>query len=135
MLKRDCSSGESGLGKSTLINTLFENKLFDLEQRANNAAPPPGTDRGRTVGIESLSSGEMHLKTDDDTRTLAEPTDECFRYRGKWSAIATDGRRHSWIWRLYQQCRLLEAYCRQHRGQIRRLPRTRKQGQPSKIGG
>ncbi|KAG7562606.1 hypothetical protein FFLO_01979 [Filobasidium floriforme] len=48
--------GESGLGKSTLINTLFENKLFDLEQRSRNAAPPPGTERGRTVGIESLSS-------------------------------------------------------------------------------
>lgn len=37
---------------------MFENKLFDLEQRSRNAAPPPGTDRGRTVGIESLSSGE-----------------------------------------------------------------------------
>jgi len=54
--------GESGLGKSTLINTLFENKLFDLEQRSRNAAPPPGTDRGRTVGIESISSGESECE-------------------------------------------------------------------------
>jgi septin 7 len=51
------SSGESGLGKSTLINTLFENKLFDPEHRARQAAPPPGTDRGKTVSIDSLSSG------------------------------------------------------------------------------
>ena len=45
--------GESGLGKSTLINTLFETKLYQPKQ-----VPGPGMDRGRTVQIESISDGE-----------------------------------------------------------------------------
>ncbi|ORX39166.1 Septin-domain-containing protein [Kockovaella imperatae] len=43
--------GESGLGKSTLINTLFETKLYEPKQ-----IPAPGVDRGRTVQIESISA-------------------------------------------------------------------------------
>lgn len=45
--------GESGLGKSTLINTLFETPLYQPKQ-----IPQPGQDRGKTVQIESISSGE-----------------------------------------------------------------------------
>jgi septin family protein len=40
--------GESGLGKSTLINTLFETKLYGPK-----SVPQPGQDRGKTVQIES----------------------------------------------------------------------------------
>ncbi|WVO15535.1 hypothetical protein L204_103194 [Cryptococcus depauperatus] len=43
--------GESGLGKSTLINTLFETKFYQPKQ-----IPEPGTDRGKTVNIESISA-------------------------------------------------------------------------------
>ncbi|KIR35322.1 septin ring protein [Cryptococcus deuterogattii MMRL2647] len=43
--------GESGLGKSTLINTLFETKLYQPKQ-----IPTPGADRGKTVQIESISA-------------------------------------------------------------------------------
>lgn len=45
--------GESGLGKSTLINTLFETKLYQPKQ-----IPTPSADRGKTVQIESISAGE-----------------------------------------------------------------------------
>lgn len=43
--------GESGLGKSTLINTLFETRLYGPKQ-----LPGPGADRGKTVQIESISA-------------------------------------------------------------------------------
>ncbi|KAL1407642.1 Cell division control protein 3 [Vanrija albida] len=43
--------GESGLGKSTLINTLFETKLYQPK-----VIPDPGADRGKTVQIESISA-------------------------------------------------------------------------------
>ncbi|WWC72963.1 uncharacterized protein I206_106927 [Kwoniella pini CBS 10737] len=43
--------GESGLGKSTLINTLFETKLYQPKN-----VPAPGEDRGQTVQIESISA-------------------------------------------------------------------------------
>lgn len=49
-------SGESGLGKSTLINTLFETKLYQPK-----VVPEPGTDRGKTVQIESISAGGFAL--------------------------------------------------------------------------
>jgi septin family protein len=46
-------TGESGLGKSTLVNTLFETQLYGPKQ-----LPGPGVDRGKTVQIESISAGE-----------------------------------------------------------------------------
>ena len=49
--------GESGLGKSTLINTLFETKLYGPK-----SVPQPGQDRGKTVQIESTSAGERWLQ-------------------------------------------------------------------------
>lgn len=51
-------AGESGLGKSTLINTLFETKLYQPK-----VIPEPGTDRGKTVNIESISAGECGTRT------------------------------------------------------------------------
>ncbi|SNX85256.1 probable cell division control protein CDC3 [Melanopsichium pennsylvanicum] len=43
--------GESGLGKSTLINTLFNTTLYPRKQ-----VPPPHQERPKTVAIESISS-------------------------------------------------------------------------------
>jgi septin family protein len=51
--RADFGPGESGLGKSTLINTLFETKLYEPK-----IIPEPGSDRGKTVNIESISAGE-----------------------------------------------------------------------------
>lgn len=44
--------GESGLGKSTLINTLFNTTLYPRKEVA-----PPHQERPRTVAIESISAG------------------------------------------------------------------------------
>ncbi|RSH77811.1 uncharacterized protein EHS24_002871 [Apiotrichum porosum] len=43
--------GESGLGKSTLINTIFETTLSPPK-----VVPEPGTDRGKTVEIQSTAA-------------------------------------------------------------------------------
>lgn len=43
--------GESGLGKSTLINTLFNTTLYPRKE-----VPPPHLERPKTVAIESISS-------------------------------------------------------------------------------
>lgn len=43
--------GESGLGKSTLINTLFNTTLYSKKE-----VPPPHHDRSKTVAIESISA-------------------------------------------------------------------------------
>ncbi|KDN45453.1 putative cell division control protein CDC3 [Tilletiaria anomala UBC 951] len=43
--------GESGLGKSTLINTLFNTTLYPRKE-----VPPPQAERHRTVAIESISA-------------------------------------------------------------------------------
>ncbi|KAJ1033871.1 hypothetical protein NDA16_000079 [Ustilago loliicola] len=43
--------GESGLGKSTLINTLFNTTLYPRKE-----VPPPHQERPKTVSIESISS-------------------------------------------------------------------------------
>ncbi|KAI5454847.1 Cell division control protein 3 [Naganishia albida] len=50
--------GDSGLGKSTLINTLFEHKLYDLgaPRSLANDASMNGNVTGRTVAIESKSA-------------------------------------------------------------------------------
>jgi septin 7 len=46
-------SGESGLGKSTLINTLFNTRLYPKKE-----VPPPHQERPKTVAIESISAGK-----------------------------------------------------------------------------
>lgn len=43
--------GESGLGKSTLINTLFNTHLYPRKE-----VPPPQQERPKTVAIESISA-------------------------------------------------------------------------------
>ncbi len=44
--------GESGLGKSTLINTLFNTTLYPEKEPL-----PPSAERPNTVAIESISAG------------------------------------------------------------------------------
>lgn len=44
--------GESGLGKSTLINTLFNTSLYAKKQ-----VPTPSQERAKTVSIESITAG------------------------------------------------------------------------------
>jgi hypothetical protein len=46
------STGESGLGKSTLINTLFNTTLYPRKEPL-----PPSAERPKTVAIESISAG------------------------------------------------------------------------------
>jgi septin 7 len=43
--------GESGLGKSTLINTLFNTSLY-----AKKNVPQPHHERSKTVAIESITA-------------------------------------------------------------------------------
>lgn len=50
--------GESGLGKSTLINTLFNTTLYPEKQPI-----PPSAERPNTVAIESISAGMRHCST------------------------------------------------------------------------
>lgn len=44
--------GESALGKSTLINTLFETQLYNKKEPL-----PPHEERPKTIAIESISAG------------------------------------------------------------------------------
>ena len=46
-----CPSGESGLGKSTLVNTLFNTSLYPPKERK-----PPRLDISKTVSIQSISA-------------------------------------------------------------------------------
>lgn len=46
------ATGESGLGKSTLINTLFNTTLYPPKE-----VLPPSAERPKTVAIESISAG------------------------------------------------------------------------------
>jgi septin 7 len=48
------SPGESGLGKSTLINTLFNTTLYPGKEPL-----PPSAERPQTVSIESISAGAL----------------------------------------------------------------------------
>jgi septin 7 len=45
------STGESGLGKSTLVNTLFNTSLYPPKERK-----PPSLDISKTVSIQSISA-------------------------------------------------------------------------------
>jgi septin 7 len=49
--------GESGLGKSTLINTLFNTKLYQPKEPL-----PPSAERPKTVAIESISAGSFSIQ-------------------------------------------------------------------------
>lgn len=50
--QRSLLVGESGLGKSTLINTLFNTRLYPPKEPL-----PPSAERPQTVAIESISAG------------------------------------------------------------------------------
>lgn len=51
-----CPLGESGLGKSTLINTLFNTTLY-----APKETLPPSAERPKTVAIQSISAGMSYI--------------------------------------------------------------------------
>ena len=50
----ECFIGESGLGKSTLVNTLFGTILYPLKE-----AREPSPDTPKTVEVQSISAGEF----------------------------------------------------------------------------
>jgi septin 7 len=50
------SLGESGLGKSTLINTLFNTTLYPPKEPL-----PPSAERPKTVAIESIGAGKFRV--------------------------------------------------------------------------
>jgi septin 7 len=52
------SSGESGLGKSTLVNTLFNTTLYPPKE-----PPAPNAERPQTVAIQSISAGNHSLSS------------------------------------------------------------------------
>lgn len=57
--------GESGLGKSTLINTLFNTTLYPPKEHLH-----PSAERPKTVAIESISAGMFCLNTTSNTSEL-----------------------------------------------------------------
>ena len=84
--------GESGLGKSTLINTLFNTTLYPPKE-----VLPPSADRPKTVAIESISAGVFIFPP------FQYPLNRLFiqhqyRHRRKWCPSSVNSRRHSWIW-------------------------------------
>ena len=54
LIRVELTAGESGLGKSTLINTLFNTPLY-----AKKHVPEPNLDRSKTVTIESITAGQL----------------------------------------------------------------------------
>lgn len=93
--------GESGLGKSTLVNTLFNTKLYPQKTPV-----APHEERPQTVAIESISAGEFiphcfhqHVLTS-------------FRHRGEWRAAAPHRSGHTWIRRLCEQRREVPSHSR-----------------------
>ena len=53
LTRRSQPLGESGLGKSTLINTLFNTTLYPPKESL-----PPAEERPKTVAIESIGAGK-----------------------------------------------------------------------------
>lgn len=50
----DVIKGQSGLGKSTLVNTIFASHLIDSKGRLNSDEPPR-----QTTEIENVSHGKL----------------------------------------------------------------------------
>jgi septin 7 len=84
-------SGESGLGKSTLINTLFNTTLYPPK-----VPLPPSAERPSTVAIESIGAGASRHSS--SYIPFFEPCAVLLRYRGKWCAATSNRRRYSWFW-------------------------------------
>ena len=68
----EMTAGESGLGKSTLINTLFNTPLY-----AKKHVPEPNADRSKTVTIESITAGKIkvHSIIPEFLNSLLSPAD------------------------------------------------------------
>jgi len=59
--------GESGLGKSTLINTLFNTGLYQPKEPL-----PPSAERPKTVAIESISAGSFSMRVTRAQRVVTQ---------------------------------------------------------------
>jgi len=85
--------GESGLGKSTLINTLFDTTLYPPKQPL-----PPAAERPKTVAIESIGAGASNLLVQFPRVNLLHN-----RYRGEWCSTSFNCCRYTWLWGFCQQ--------------------------------
>jgi septin family protein len=70
-------TGESGLGKSTLINTLFNTTLYPPKEPL-----PPAADRPKTVAIESIGAGTIFTSPLPPYIRISI-TSFTYRYRGE----------------------------------------------------
>lgn len=84
--------GESGLGKSTLINTLFNTTLYPPKEPL-----PPAAERPKTVAIESIGAGQFSLR-DSWTVYVIFVGKTLYRYRGKRRSSSSYRCRYPWVW-------------------------------------
>lgn len=85
--------GQTGLGKSTLINTIFASHLIDSKGRLT-----PSEAVRSTTEIHPVSHGIIRLAEAFDS--LADPPDS---HRGEWRPPEAQHRRYSRLWRSSEQ--------------------------------
>lgn len=94
--------GESGLGKSTLVNTLFNTQLYPPKEQL-----PPSAERPQTVAIESISAG---MSQQQNSRVHHLTLYNC-RYRGERRSSASHCCRYSRFRRLCKQRWQVRSLC------------------------
>lgn len=87
------SAGQTGLGKSTLINTIFASHLIDSKGRLR-----PDEQSRSTTEIQTVSHGSLRLLLLMHLGLLTICSD-----RGEWRPIKTEHCRYPWLRRPGQQ--------------------------------